>query len=61
MKPSRKPAPNTVRFAVTLDARTLDEETQKRVGLSAVSVQTRGGHITPEFAKRFWDLLVEMG
>jgi len=50
---------NKVGFAITIDARGLDDETSKRVKLSKVRIETKGGWLPPEMAKRFLDLLSE--
>ena len=50
---------NKVGFSITLDARGLDDATSKRVKLSKIRIETKGGWVSPEMGRRFLDLLNE--
>lgn len=52
-------AGRTVRFALTLDATHVPEEAAKAAGISRIGTKITGGTMTPEQAKRLFDLLVE--
>lgn len=49
----------SVRFALTLNTQHVPEDVAKAIGLSRISTKITGGTMTPEQAKRLFDLLAE--